>query len=310
MSDDVRQYHIGVEQEALLVRRPNPAPLSAEDQRSRAVEMKLRELAAEHGLDMDHPEAWGSTECRLRDRLLSEAEAAVPGSRKTTLAGPREYQFDEGLDPLAAVAEAKATHAEAIAALETAGDVFDRATDRLTKAEADLASYDGLDDRVEDWTVQRLKEGRSTDLSLDLKQQLVDRARARDRVEIARGAHTRLARELHDAEIACQSAERVARAAATAYLMHHAESMADDLIMIEAEAVKLRSILHGFASASLPGLHGVFALSPKITRALNEPMGVAQPDPKAIALWRQRHSDVLTAADPVEAEEPCKPLSN
>jgi hypothetical protein len=299
MSDT--QYYHGVEQEMLLGSRREPPPLSAEDQRSRAVEMKLRELAAEHGLDMAHPENWGATEARLRDKLLDLAEEAVPGSKPITLAGPKEFQFDG--DPLESVQAAKQAHAEAQSALDAAQEVHDRALAQLAKAEQAVADHDNLDAEIEAWNVQQLKENRTTDLPYGFRTRLTERAHAKDRFDHAKAACARLERELSEAQVTAQQAERVLKAAASAYIVRDAAaSLVEDLRICEQEAVRIRSILLSLGAAWLPGLHGPMPLPPSITTAINTPIPIAEIDPKAVEVWRQRHADTLALAE-LEGEE-------
>jgi hypothetical protein len=264
--------------------------------------MKLRELAEEHGLDMAHPENWGATEMRLRDKLLDLAEQAVPGSKPITVAGPKEYQL-EG-DPLESVQAAKQAHADAQSALDAAQEVHDRALARMATAEQELAQFDDLDARIESYTVDRLKSNKAPDLSHELQTAQINRSKATDRFDIAKAALVRLDRELRTAQVTAQQAERVAKAAASAYLMRGAKSLVEDLRICEQAAVEARSILLSLGAAWLPGLHGPMPLPPWITIAINTPMATAEVDPKAVEIWRQRHADTLALAG-LEGEEPC-----
>jgi hypothetical protein len=283
-------------------RQPIVFPDDAEVERSRAVSAKLRELALQHGLDMDHPEKWKAPEVALRNQLLDEAQGAIPNA-KPQMAGPKEFQFDG--DPLEGVQAAKQAHAEAVSALAAAQEVYDRALARMEKCEQDLQSHADLDAEIEAWTVRQLKENRTTDLSYAFKTRLTERAQAKDRFDIAKAAQAKLQRELATAQGTARQAERFVKAAASAYIMRQAEEMVEDLRRAEAAAVECRSILLSLGAAWLPGLHGAYPLPASIAAALNAPMATADIDPKAVTIWQQRHADVIALAE--LGEDQCLP---
>lgn len=126
----------------------------------------------------------------------------------------------------------------------------EQAAERLAHAHAELASHDGLDDRLAEHEVQSLRNrDNDTRLPYPLQRQLDERSRARDRCDRALAAQRRVQAELNDATQRAAEAREALTFALSAVAIAEARKIAAKLDEAEAHVQRLRCTL---AALQLP----------------------------------------------------------
>jgi hypothetical protein len=231
---------------------------------------------------------------RLQARTVLPSPVVLDTSHVTTV-------VEDCGDPCDGLKSALADLAEAEMLSDDAGEVVDRALQRVAKAEEDIAQHDGLDAKIAAWEIGQVRSDRIADMPYALIAASRERAAANDRLEHAHRAHRTLALELKNAERKVQECQRAASIAAQRVVLKRAEERADDLQRLMDDADEIRADLEALAGCAFPNAGGLVQVSPVILAALNRPSRergqhtamVLQPHKQR---WQSMHAELL--ADP------------
>jgi hypothetical protein len=174
-------------------------------------------------------------------------------------------------DPNEALKAALADLAQAEMARDDAGEVVDRALQRLARAEADVAEHEGLEAKIDAWHIAETRSGRVADMPYTLIAAARERSASVDRLEHASRTHRALAAELRDAEHKVQAARRAASIWAQRVVLEHAEKRAEALEQLMETADDVRAELEALAGCAFPNAGGLCQVTPSILAALNRP---------------------------------------
>lgn len=162
------------------------------------------------------------------------------------------------------------------AELEVAAE---RATARVAEAQAHLAPFVDLDQRLAHADAQKLKTGELLEPDEALERQVRDRRRAREQAARADAAHQHLLRELGQARDAANAANERLAVAVAAIAVADARKLATRLDELEAETLELRTRL-----ASLQ-LIGGLELPADLARRPFAPLTSVQRNPVEVSDW-------------------------
>jgi hypothetical protein len=207
----------------------------------------------------------------MAERLQARGSILQPSVLDTShvTAADHSSNLRDG-DPREGLESAKAELAMAEVERDEAGEVVDRALQRLAKAEADVAEYEGLDERIDAWHISETRSGRVADMPYSLIAASREKAAATDRLEHANRAQRKLSAELKSAEQRVQQRQReVSVWAQRVMVQEHAEAKAAKREALLAEADELGAELEALFVCSFPSAGGLPPITPSIMQALN-----------------------------------------
>jgi hypothetical protein len=234
----------------------------------------------------------------MADHLQGRSFVQQPVSESSSAPAP---VLEETGDPCESLKSSLDDLARAEAARDEAGEVVDRALQRLARAEGDAAEYEGLEAKIDAWHIAETRGGRVGDMPYSLIAAARERSAAIDRLEHANRAHRALALELKDAERRVQELQRAASVAAQRIVLKRAEERAADLQNLMDEADEIRAELEALAGCAFPNAGGLVQVSPPILAALNRPSRERGQHTQAVLElhkrhWQSMHKELL--ADP------------
>jgi hypothetical protein len=240
---------------------------------------------------------------RTNAEISSDQEGGddAGGVSNTAPAGIATQQAQDalvGMPPRDALRAAQQAHREAVAARDRAQELADRAKQRAEQADAELADYADLDERITAFYVRQIESDAQAELPYPLARAQAERGKVVDKIAAAHKPHARLAGQTKAADQQVQQAHRQLQAAATRVITQHAEELADELADAEQDACDKRTQLLSLARSWLPlGQPGPTALPPRVQKLLTNAPPRAHEDGDAIARWRDWHQRLIDDAD-------------
>jgi hypothetical protein len=283
-----------------------PIRLSDADRQS-LITARARELMLAGGMTeahlTQHGPAWTAADAELRDRSLKQAQdeiAIAHGIAVWTHPGEQDETIDWSEPPRIGLRRALAERDRAKLDRDKAGAVAQRAAERVKLCEAELDQCSDLDEQIDQFHLQALREGTNSELPYALSVAAQDRDRGKDRLEHAIRANRTVTDELRQAERHLQQQQSVVGRWATKIILDHAEQLAAEWQAVQNEADARRAMLHALSYAHFPAQGGPPSLSPRVLgviKAENAPPDQTLPaiEPRK-AEWLALHATIL--ADP------------
>ncbi len=167
-------------------------------------------------------------------------------------------------------------------------------------ADADLASYRDLDERIIAASIASLKVGEADGhLPYALAAEQRQRGAAIDNLDAARKALDRLGAELRQAEQHANTAKATLARAAVDVVMRRADGVADRLELVEREALALREQLLSLSMTWFSHFGGPAPCSARMVKLVSEPPPGANAvhKPAMITEWRGTHAALVDDPD-------------
>jgi hypothetical protein len=203
-----------------------------------------------------------------------------------------------GMPPRDALRQAQQAHRAALADRDRAAELAERAEQRAAAADAELADFADLDEKITAHYVRQIESDATAELPYPLARAQAERGKVVDKIAAAHKAHARLAAQAKAAEQHVQQALQQLQAAATRVITQHAEAMANELIEAEQNARDKRTQLLSLARSWLPSGHpGPTALPARVHKLLTSAPPQATEDGDAIKRWRAWHERLVDDAD-------------